>query len=91
MGEKVSRVAVSPGAGGSMIRYALQQKAEVLVTGDIGHHDGLDAVEQGLAIIDAGHYGTEYIFIEDMKQFLNRKLPVLDVLTDPVEHPFQIV
>ena len=69
----------------------VKHKLDVLVTGDIGHHDGLDAVEQGLAIIDAGHYGTEYIFIEDMKQFLNRKLPVLDVLTDPVEHPFQIV
>lgn len=26
-----------------MIRYALQQKAEVLVTGDIGHHDAIDA------------------------------------------------
>ena len=58
---------------------------------DVYKRQGLDAVEQGLAIIDAGHYGTEYIFIEDMKQFLNRKLPVLDVLTDPVEHPFQIV
>ena len=30
----------------------------MLVTGDIGHHDGIDAVEQGLAVIDAGHYGT---------------------------------
>ena len=39
----------------------------MLVTGDIGHHDGIDAVEQGLAVIDAGHYGTEYIFIDDME------------------------
>ena len=46
---------------------------------------------QGLAVIDAGHYGTEYIFIEDMKQFFEKKLPVLDVLTDPIEHPFQII
>ena len=42
-------------------------------------------------MIDAGHYGTEYIFIEDMKQFFEKKLPVLDVLTDPIEHPFQII
>ena len=65
--------------------------ADVLVTGDIGHHDGLDAVEQGLAVIDAGHYGTEYIFIEDMKRFFERKLPGIDAVTDPVVHPFQIV
>lgn len=43
------------------------------MTGDIGHHDGIDAVEQGLSVIDAGHYGTEYIFIDDMKHFLNEK------------------
>lgn len=91
MGRNVSRMAVSPGSGKSAIAAALQKGADVLVTGDIGHHDGLDAVEQGLAVIDAGHYGTEYIFIDDMKRFLNDKLPVLDVITDPVIHPFQVI
>ena len=85
------RLAISPGSGKSSIAVALEKGADVLVTGDIGHHDGIDAVEQGLAVIDAGHYGTEYIFIEDMKQFFEKKLPVLDVLTDPIEHPFQII
>ena len=78
MNRPVRRLAILPGSGKSGIPVALAKGADVLVTGDIGHHDGLDAVEQGLAIIDAGHYGTEYIFIEDMKQFLNRKLPVLE-------------
>ena len=32
---------------------AIKKGADVLVTGDIGHHDGIDAVEQGLAVIDA--------------------------------------
>ena len=51
----------------------------------------LDAVEQGLAVIDAGHYGTEYIFIEDMKQFLQTRLPSLKVVTAPIIHPFQVL
>ena len=89
--KKVHRLAISPGSGKSSIAVALEKGADVLVTGDIGHHDGIDAVEQGRAVIDAGHYGTEYIFIEDMKQFFEKKLPVLDVLTDPIEHPFQII
>ena len=72
VGEKVSRVAVSPGAGGSMIRYALQQKAEVLVTGDIGHHDAIDAAAQGMAVIDAGHYGLEHIFVPFMAEYVAR-------------------
>ena len=91
MSAEVSRLAISPGSGKTAVPAALAKGADVLVTGDIGHHDGLDAVEQGLAIIDAGHYGTEYIFIDDMKRFLEEKLPVLEVVTTPVIHPFQVI
>ena len=91
MDQKIRRLAILPGSGKSCISAALEKGADVLVTGDIGHHDGLDAVEQGLAIIDAGHYGTEYIFIADMERFLNKKLPVLDVMKDPIEHPFEVI
>ena len=91
MQAEVSRLAISPGSGRTAIAAAIAKGADVLVTGDIGHHDGLDAVEQGLAVIDAGHYGTEYIFIDDMRRFLEDKLPVLDVITTPVIHPFQVV
>ena len=91
MQAEVSRLAISPGSGKTAIAAAIAKGADVLVTGDIGHHDGLDAVEQGLSVIDAGHYGTEYIFIEDMRRFLEDKLPVLDVITTPVIHPFQVI
>lgn len=91
MDQKVSRLAISPGSGRSAVAPAIAKGADVLVTGDIGHHDGLDAVGQGLAVIDAGHYGTEYIFIDDMKRFLEDKLPVLQVTAAPVIHPFQVI
>lgn len=68
--EPVSRLAVSPGAGGSMISWGLKAKAQVLLTGDIGHHDGIDAAANGMAVIDAGHYGLEHIFIPYMKAWL---------------------
>ena len=88
---EVSRLAIFPGSGKTAVAAAIAKGADVLVTGDIGHHDGLDAVEQGLCVIDAGHYGTEYIFIEDMRKFLEDKLSVLDVITMPVIHPFQVI
>ena len=91
MQAEVSRLAIFPGSGKTAVAAAIAKGADVLVTGDIGHHDGLDAVEQGLSVIDAGHYGTEYIFIDDMRRFLEDKLPVLDVITTPVIHPFQVV
>lgn len=68
--KKVKRVAISPGSGKSEIATAIAKNAEVLITGDIGHHEGLDAIEDGLCIIDATHYGLEYIFIDFMKEYL---------------------
>lgn len=86
--QQVQRLAISPGSGKSAIAPAIAKGADVLVTGDIGHHDGLDAWEQGLAVIDAGHYGTEYIFMEDMKRFLEERLEEVEIMTAPVVHPF---
>lgn len=88
---EVKRIAISPGSGKSMIRPALDKKADVLVTGDIGHHEGIDSVAQGLFIIDAGHYGIEHIFIEDMKKFLEKNLTEIEVEGAPVVHPFLVV
>lgn len=89
--KQVRRLAISPGSGKSAVAPAVQKGADVLVTGDIGHHDGLDAREQGMAVIDAGHYGTEYIFMEDMKQFLEQHAEGVEIVTAPVEHPFRNV
>lgn len=89
--QKVHRIAISPGAGGSMIAPALKQKADVLVTGDIDHHKGIDAVAQGLNIIDAGHYGIEHIFIEDMGQYLRKNLSEIEIMAAPIVQPYLII
>ena len=91
MEQMVSRIAISPGSGKSMVKAALDKRADVLITGDIDHHTGIDAVAQGLAIIDAGHYGIEHIFIEDVKAYLEERLKGVEVKAAPVRHPFQIV
>lgn len=72
--KKVSIVAISPGAGKSMVKHALNKRAEVLITGDIDHHTALDAYEQGLSIIDAGHFGTEYFMVDYLKNQINAYL-----------------
>ena len=86
--QMVHRLAICPGAGKSDILTALSKGADVYVTGDIGHHDGLDAVAQGLSVIDAGHYGIEHIFVEDMKQYLEERLSGVEIVAAPVKHPF---
>ena len=84
----VECAAVSPGSGKSMIRPAVEAGAEVLITGDIEHHEGLDAVAQGLAIIDAGHYGLEKIFVPYMMEYIEREFPQIAVFAAKEGNPF---
>lgn len=55
----LSRVAVIPGSGSSMIPAAVEAGAEVLVTGDVTHHRVVEALDGGVSIIDPGHAATE--------------------------------
>ncbi len=59
--EQVQEVAVVSGAGASFIDTAARQNIDVLITGDIKYHEAKNAEALGLAIIDAGHQGTEQI------------------------------
>lgn len=70
----IKRVAICPGAGGSTVGEALKWGADVYVTGDVSHHEGIDAVANDMAVIDAGHYGIEQIFIGFMEKYLKEKL-----------------
>lgn len=83
----VYRAAICPGSGGSMIPDALQKGAEVYITGDIDHHEGIDAVAQGLCVIDAGHYGIEHIFVDYMEQYIRREIPGLTIYKKAPEEP----
>lgn len=68
--QKAGLVAVSPGAGKSLVKAAIKVGAQVLVTGDIDHHTAIDGLEQGLSIIDGGHFGTEHLMVDYVKDYL---------------------
>ena len=91
MNTMVKRVAISPGSGKGMTDVALEKNAEVLITGDISHHEGIDAVSQGIAIVDAGHYGLEHIFVDDMAVFLTSHFPNIEIQKGEKMHPFRII
>ncbi len=88
---RVQCAAVCPGSGKSVIEDALKKGAQVLITGDIDHHEGIDAVARGMAVIDAGHYGLEQIFIPYMKKYLEEQLPELVVIAQAPKPPFQYI
>lgn len=56
-GRPVARVAFCAGAGGSLLKEA--GRVDAFVTGEMRHHDVLEAVARGTTVILAGHTGTE--------------------------------
>jgi dinuclear metal center YbgI/SA1388 family protein len=90
-GMKITRMAICPGSGKSTIDDAIEKGAQVLLTGDIDHHSGLDAKSQNLAIIDAGHYGLEHIFIEYMKNYIRENISEVEAVAQKKRMPYQIL
>ena len=91
LNKEVYSAAICPGAGKSTMKEALRFGCDVYITGDIDHHTGIDAVDQGLCIIDAGHYGIEHIFMEDVKAYLEKTLSGVRISCVPVRHPFAVI
>lgn len=87
----VGTCAIMPGSGGDYISHAIKAKADVMITGDIKHHQAMDALEQGITIIDAGHYGLEKIFVTCMEEFFTREVEGVTVLTATESSPFWVL
>ncbi len=73
----ISRVAVVGGSGGSLVSFAAEAGADLLITGDVGHHHSLEAESTGLALIDGGHFHTEKaalsLFADQLGKILIKK------------------
>lgn len=89
--QTVEKIAISPGSGKSVIDISVAKGAECLVTGDIGHHEGLDAIENGLCVIDASHYGIEKIFLSFMHDYLKDFCTDVEIIVADVGTPFTII
>lgn len=89
-GRLVQKVAVCTGAGGEYYIGAVAANADVFVSGDIKHHEAQAARELGLCVVDAGHYGTEHIFIKNMaEQMLQKSEGELTVIvTEVKQNPY---
>jgi len=70
----ISKVALCGGSGGSLIGDAVRFGADVLVTGDVRYHDARDAQAKGIALIDAGHFATEFVMVASVTERLKSLL-----------------
>lgn len=74
-GKKIKKVAFTSGSGGGLIPMAISSGVDAFVAGDIKHDQFIDANNAGLSVFDAGHYHTENIVLESLKERLSKMLP----------------
>lgn len=56
LNQKVRRIALLGGSGASFYTNALNQNADLYLTGDISYHFGHDIIASQMSAVDAGHY-----------------------------------
>ncbi|MCA3005457.1 MAG: Nif3-like dinuclear metal center hexameric protein [bacterium] len=77
----VSCIAVCPGSGGELADAALEEGCELLVTGEMKHHEVLAAVNRGLSVLLAGHTRTERPYLRLFASRLAARLEGVPVIT----------
>ena len=88
----VKRVAVAAGAGGELLEDALRQKADLFVTGEIRHHDALNALRRGASVIAALHSNSERAAIAAFAKRLASELAGVDIaFSERDADPFRIL
>lgn len=74
----ITKLSICSGSGADYISKAASL-SEVYITADIKFHEAQAAIEQGLVILDVGHYASENIAIPFIKEFLQEKFRGLEI------------
>ncbi len=90
-GRTVQRLAVVGGSGGGLLEAALAAGADAILTGEADHHDALDCLAEGVSLIVAGHFHTEFPVVPVLASWLGKQFPQLRVSVsrrnrDPFKH-----
>ncbi len=75
----IRTLAIAGGAYGEGYHEIIEKNlgAQAYLTGEIRHHEALDAVERGLVIYDGGHYATERLLVPELASYLQNALDAL--------------
>lgn len=85
----IKKLAICSGSGSEYWRLAKENGCNALLTGDVKYHTALEATENGIIIIDAGHFPTEHIVYEIFEKILYN-LPI-ELIKSQSKDIFEII
>lgn len=90
--KKVKNIAVINGSGQSFINQAVNSGADCIITGDTTYHFASDYKEMGVSIIDAGHFGSEWlVFLKTMEKIRNQFKEIEFIESKKVADPYTFI
>lgn len=66
----LKRILVCSGSGGDYLSEAIKENFDALLTADVKHNVFIDAQNAEISLFDAGHYATENVILEPLKNLL---------------------
>ncbi|WXR61158.1 Nif3-like dinuclear metal center hexameric protein [Peptostreptococcaceae bacterium AGR-M142] len=87
---KIKKVGVITGSGSEFAYRARNMGADIFITGDLKYHEAQDAKDAKVNILDVGHFGSEHIFMEILKNYLEEKLDLDIVKSNTNQNPFKL-
>jgi len=80
--DRVERIGVLTGAGGSFVAEAADLGLDAFVTGEAAHHTYFDAKEYGIHVLLAGHYATETFGVRALADHLAERFDLRATFID---------
>lgn len=79
-GNNIKKVAFCSGSGGDLWAMAKEYNADALLTGEAKYHEFLDASFNDITIFSCGHFETEIVVIDTLKEKLEKEFETIEFL-----------
>ena len=90
LGRPINKLAICGGSGSFLIREAIKQGAEVLISSDFKYHDFFEANDQ-IVLMDVGHFESEQFTKDLLFNLISRNFPnfashCTKINTNPIQY-----
>ncbi|GKX65593.1 Nif3-like dinuclear metal center hexameric protein [Inconstantimicrobium mannanitabidum] len=96
LNSSVKKLAIVNGSGEDYFELARAKGADTILTGDTTYHFVSDYKEMGMNIIDAGHFGTEWLSFLQAIEMLKTKVKeqysnIEFIVSSKIKDPYEII
>ena len=90
----IEKIALINGSGTDYMDASRKMGADCIITGDMTYHYASDYNEIGVAVIDAGHFGTEWAALKKVASILKNEINKLGcnnsvLLSEVIRNPYK--